>query len=74
MQRLGAGEGLSMSTKLKSLQDLRDQIKSGRVNPTKEEHKRQHFLDVNGEKVSITDERALEALEERIAALDVSES
>ena len=61
-----------MTAKLKALQDLRDQIKTGRVNPTKEEHKRQYFLDVNGEKVSITDERALEALDARIAALDVS--
>lgn len=70
MQCLGAGEGVSMSTKFKALQDLRDQIKSGRVNPSKEEHKRQYFLDVGGNKVSITDERALEALEERIAALE----
>lgn len=63
-----------MTQKLKALEDLRDQIKSGRVNPTKEEHKRMHFLDVNGEKVSITEARALEALEERIAAEKEGES
>lgn len=57
-----------MNKKIQALATLRDQIKKGRVNPNKQEHQRQYFLDVDGEKVYITEPRALEAIDARIAA------
>lgn len=61
-----------MSAKLKSLQDLRDLIKAGKFNDR--DHKRLFFEDINGKRVAITSDGALEAIEARIGALNVSES
>lgn len=59
-----------MSSKLKALEDLRDQIKQGNVrNSDTSGHQRMFFTSVDGKKVSITDPGALEAVEARIAAL-----
>lgn len=58
-----------MSQKLEALKDLRDQIRGGKVSDRK--HSRLFFADVNGEKVFVTDARALEAIEARIAVEDL---
>lgn len=53
-----------MSNKVKLLENLRDQIKAGRVSQSK--HAQQYFLDKDGKKVYVTDEGALDAINERI--------
>lgn len=60
-----------MQAKLKSLQDLRDQIKAGSFNARK--HSRHFFEDINGNRVFVTADNALEAIEARIAALEEEE-
>ena len=61
-----------MTSKLKALEDLRDRIKQGRLSDR--DHARLYFHDVNGRKVFVTSDNALEAIEARIEAeKDVSE-
>lgn len=54
-------------TKRKQLEELRDLIKTGRVN--KRQHDRLHIEDTDGQTVPLTSEEALPAIERRLAAL-----
>lgn len=53
-----------MSTKIKLLEELRDQIQAGKFSASR--HQSQFFEDVHGERVSVTSKEALEKINERI--------